>query len=163
MNFLRILRSSERQRTVLHLFSLLFVLVLSPIVLKGQMDETLLFSANGEPQAYISFSEDEPAIYMWSGKPVAYLASRVGGAFNVYGFNGKHLGWYVNGVIRDHRGRPVCVVYRVVPNPKPQPPRSQKQLLPQKLPKQVAPLRPLYKRQWSPLPCGLFLSQETTP
>jgi hypothetical protein len=165
MKFFRILRSSARQRTVMHhfLLFLLFVLVPSPIVLKGQMDETTLFNADGVSDVYISFSEDEPTVYMWSGKPVAYLASSVGGGFNVYGFNGKHLGWYVSGIVRDHKGRPVCGVYRVVPNPKPVPLRSQKQLLPQKSSKQVAPLRPLYKRQWSSTPCGLFLSQETTP
>jgi hypothetical protein len=136
---------------------------MSPIVLKGQMDATTLFNVDGVPDAYISFTEDEPTVYLWLGKPVAYLASSVGGGFNVYGFNGKHLGWYVNGVIRDHEGRLVCGVYRVVSNPKPEPLKPPKQLRPRESSKQVAPRKPLYKRQWSQTPCGAFLSQETAP
>jgi hypothetical protein len=141
---------------------LLFVLVLCPVDLKCQIDETTLFNAGGSPEAYISFSQDDPTIYMWSGKPVAYLSSSVGRGFNVYGLNGKHLGWYVNGVVRSHEGSPVCGVYRVVrvvSLPKPGPPKSVKQAAPQRSSKELAPLRPLFRRQWSSMQCGLFLSE----
>jgi hypothetical protein len=146
---------------VKHLF-LLCVFVLSPVVLECQIDETTLFNADGAPEAYISFSQnepaiDEPTIYMWSGKPVAYLASRIRGGFNVYGFNGTHLGWFVNGVVRDHEGNPVCGVHRVVSLPKPVPAKSRKQTIPLKSSQQAAPQRPLYRRHWSSTPCGSFL------
>jgi hypothetical protein len=140
----------------------LFVLVLCPVVLRGQIDETTLFNAGGSPEAYIWFSENPPTIYMWSGKPVAYLASSVGGGFNVYGFNGKHIGWYVNGVVRSHEGNPVCGVHRVVREvsiPKPEPPKPLKQSIPPKTSKELPPSRPLYRRQWSSAQCGLFLSK----
>jgi hypothetical protein len=47
------------------------------------------------------------SLYDGSGKPVAYLDSDAAepGGFMVYGFNGKHLGWFVNGVIWDHSRR----------------------------------------------------------
>jgi len=160
--------SWERLGTVKYLFHrfLLFVLVLCPVVLRCQIDESNLFNGDGSPEAYISFSEDNPTIYMWSGKPVAYLSSSVGGGFNVYGFNGKHLGWYVDGTVRNHEGNPVCGVHRVVRDvslPKSEPLKSIKQLLPLKSSKEPAPPRPLYRRKWSSAPCGLFFSDGALP
>ena len=157
--------SQERLGNVKYIFCrfLLFVLVLCPVVLRCQMDATTLFSANGSPEAYISFTEDSPTIFMWSGKPVAYLARSVGGGFNVYGFNGKHLGWYVNGAVRSHEGNPVCgayIVVKVLSLPKPEPPKPLKQSIPLKSSKELAPSRPLFRRQWSSTQCGLFLSRE---
>jgi hypothetical protein len=151
----------KRLSAVKHLFRRfpLFVLILCPVVLRCQIDETNLFNADGSPDAYIWFSENPPTIYMWSGKPVAYLVSSVDGGFNVYGFNGKHIGWYVNGVVRSHEGNPVCGVHRVVSSPKPKPPKSLKQSAPLKSSKELPPARPLFRRQWSSVPCGLFLSQ----
>ena len=146
--------------------SLLFVLFLCPVVLSCQDDETTLFDADGSPEAYIWFAQDNPTIYMWSGKPVAYLASSIGGGFSVYGFNGKHLGWYLDGTVRSHEGNPVCGVHRVarvVSLPKPEAPKSLKQPIPLKSPKELAPSRPLFRRQWSSTQCGSFLSQGELP
>ena len=125
----------------------------------AQDDETSLYSANGVPVAYISFesSNDEPVIYMWSGKPVAYLASTSGDGFNVYGFNGKHLGWFVKGVVRNHDGTGACGVEAVVTLPRLEPLKSLKQLLPLKALKQLEPLRPLFTMQWSSEVCSAFL------
>lgn len=61
------------------------------------MEETI-YNVQGKPEAYIDYS-DEETIYLWDGTPVAYLNKD-----NVYGFNGKHLGWYEDGVVRDHTG-----------------------------------------------------------
>lgn len=37
---------------------------------------------------------------MRSGKPVAYLEKgSAGEGYNVYGFNGSHLGWFTQGAI----------------------------------------------------------------
>lgn len=38
-------------------------------------------------------------MYLWGGEPVAYLEDD-----RIYGFNGKHIGWYDDGVICDHDG-----------------------------------------------------------
>ena len=51
-------------------------------------------------------------------------------------------------------------IVRVVSRPKPEPTKSIKQPIPLKSFKQLAPSRPLFKRQWSSTQCGLFLSRE---
>ena len=36
--------------------------------------------------------------YLWNGRPVAYLdPDPLNTGFNVYGFDGTHLGWYDGG------------------------------------------------------------------
>ncbi len=66
------------------------------------MAETTLFDKDGNPVAYIEDSENEPAIYLWNGHAVAYLSDN-----HVYGFNGKHLGWFEDGIIRDQNGEKI--------------------------------------------------------
>lgn len=67
-------------------------------------NEVSLFNQKGEPVAYIDTS-DEYTIYLWSGEPAAYLTdSTAHGSLAIYGFNGKLLGWYVDGAIYDKRG-----------------------------------------------------------
>jgi hypothetical protein len=53
--------------------------------------------------------DDDMTIYLWAGKPVAYLDLVGSGEFDVYGFNGQHLGWFANGAIRNHFGQ--CFLY----------------------------------------------------
>ena len=66
-------------------------------------DEISLFNHDGEAVAYIDSEDDDLTIYLWSGRPVAYLFSK-SGEFHVYGFNGTHLGWFIDGIIRNHDG-----------------------------------------------------------
>lgn len=63
------------------------------------MQETL-HDGQGNAVAYIDF-DDENTVYLWDGSPVAYLSSEN----RLYGFNGKHLGWYEDGIVWDHSGR----------------------------------------------------------
>ena len=61
--------------------------------------EIALFNKNGDAVAYIADDYDR-TIYFWDGQQVAYL-------FNerlIYGTNGKHLGWYIDGVIFNPTG-----------------------------------------------------------
>ncbi len=51
--------------------------------------------------AYIHPGE-EPVIYLWGGRAVAYLSGH-----HVYGFNGRHLGWFDQGVIFNHCGEKI--------------------------------------------------------
>lgn len=55
-----------------------------------------LYDKNKEAIAYIDY-EDESVIYMFEGEPVAYIEPKG----QVYGFNGKLLGWYSDGVLYD--------------------------------------------------------------
>lgn len=61
--------------------------------------ETTLFGRNGEPIAYIAHQEGN-TIYTFAGKPCAYIDD----SNNIYGFNGKHLGWFEDDFVRDHQG-----------------------------------------------------------
>jgi len=73
------------------------------------MEETTLFDPDGNSVAYIA-PDDENTIYLWSGKPVAYLEGE-----NIYGFNGKHLGWFEEGIIWDHDGNRVGFIKGTLP------------------------------------------------
>ena len=79
-------------------------------------EEISLFTASGNAVAYIAVSDDM-TIYLWGGKPVAYLESDSGSDFHVYGFNGKHLGWFINGAIWNHNGDAVCAVEDLIQSP----------------------------------------------
>lgn len=57
------------------------------------MQETL-FDKDGNAIAYVDY-DDENTIFLWNGKPAGYLDEEK----RIYGFNGKHLGWYEKGII----------------------------------------------------------------
>ena len=74
------------------------------------MAEISLFDKRGKPIAYIA-DDGESTIYLWDGRPVAYLHDE-----HVYGFNGKHLGWYENGVVRDSEGAKIGFTRETCPS-----------------------------------------------
>jgi len=107
-------------------------------------DEITLYSATGKPVAYIA-DDDDSTIYLWSGKPAAYLRSE-----DVYGFNGKHLGWFVKGVIYNHDGEIVGAVRSRVKGPvQISPVKSIKQIKPIKSIREIKPIRPIFGLAWS--------------
>jgi len=57
---------------------------------------TTLHNRTGKAVVYIN---DSGTLYRFSGQPVAYLRGS-----SVYGFDGKHLGWFTNGWFRDRNG-----------------------------------------------------------
>ena len=121
-------------------------------------DELSLFDGKGRASAYI-VADDDLTIYLWSGDPVAYLVKDGGREFHVYGFNGKHLGWFVRGIVRDHDGAAACALKDVISSPQLEPLKSLKSLMPLKSLKELVPLRPLFSNDWGELPCRFFLSQ----
>ena len=66
------------------------------------MNQITLFDRTGKPVAYIDYQEDA-AIYSFPGRPLAYINADM----DVYTFHGKHLGWFEDGIVWDHRGRQV--------------------------------------------------------
>ncbi len=48
--------------------------------------------------AYIA-EDGEQSIYLWAGHAVAYVVEEKN-----YGWNGKHLGWFVDGIFYDGHG-----------------------------------------------------------
>lgn len=139
-----------------------FALVLASILLTtaavgSDEDEISLFDSTGKATAYIA---EELTIYLWSGKPVAYLDKDDADGFHIYGFNGKHLGWFVSGVVRDHKGNAVGAVKEVFATPPGfEPFKSFKQFKPFKAFKKFAPFRPFFTDTWSDIPFKLFLLQ----
>jgi hypothetical protein len=101
-------------------------------------DEITLYAATGKPVAYV-VDDDDSTIYLWSGKPVAYLRSE-----DVYGFNGKHLGWFVKGVIYNHDGEIVAAVRSRLKGPvQASPVKSIKQIKPIKSIREIKPIKPI--------------------
>ena len=117
-------------------------------------DEISLFDKNGDSQAYIS---DDLTIYLWDGDPVAYL-SNSNSLWHIYGFNGNHLGWYINGIIYDHDGNAVGAqkdatnMLTSIEGLK-----GIKSIKPLKSIKELAPLKPILSRSWSRTPLTIFL------
>lgn len=114
--------------------------------------EVSLFDSEGNAVAYID-TEDNMAIYLWKGKPVAYIDGD-----SIYGFNGKHLGWFERGIIFDHNGCAVGFIEGAVNKPtKLEKLKGLKQLQPLKSLKQFEPLKPLNKNYFSSVPLEIFL------
>jgi hypothetical protein len=120
-------------------------------------DEVTLFDSRREATAYIAL-DDELIVYLWTGKPIAYLDPDSEGGFHVYGFNGKHLGWFVGGVLRDHEGNAACAVKERFRTTNIEPLKALKQLKLLKGLQELAPLRPLFTTSWGDAPCRFFLA-----
>ena len=143
-------------RRLRQFISAIFTLVIATVAYAE--DEVTLFSDNGKPDAYIAI-DDELTIYLWSGKPVAYLKTDTAGGYHVYGFNGKHLGWFVKGVIRDHQGSASCAVKDVLSNTEYEPYKAYKQYKPYKSYAQYAPYRPYFSSSFGDTLCQFLLSE----
>jgi len=142
---------------------MLFIRVLVWLTLattaKAGGEEVTLFSGKGKAAAYIAIDE-EMTIYMWGGKPVGYLTpDKKGGGFHIYGFNGKHLGWFVQGVVRDHDGDATCAVKDRMKSTDFEPFKAFKEFKPFKAFKEFAPYRPAFSKSFSSVTCALFLAE----
>jgi len=109
------------------------------------------YDSRGRAVAYVDEDEDL-TIYLWDGKPVAYLDEE-----SVYGFNGKHLGWLKGNAIYDHDGNiaaalPEAFQSSVIAAPA----KSFKQFVPFKSFKEFEPFKPLFSRTWSDTPAKVF-------
>ena len=82
----------------------IFSMLLAAAVSAGaaSAEEITLYDSAGEAAAYIDIA-DRNTIYLWSGEPAAYLLKE-GSVPDIYGFNGRHLGWLEKGIVRDHEG-----------------------------------------------------------
>jgi hypothetical protein len=115
-----------------------------------------LYDSAGKAVAYIA-ADQEITFYLWSGKPCAYLDGQ-----DVYGFNGKHLGWFQSGVIYDHDGHVVAALAKNFRTPVEMAPlKTMKELRPLKSLKELRPLKPLFLRDWSQLPAKVFFLNGT--
>lgn len=136
---------------------LLLTIFFTGLSLTSFAEEITLFNAEGEAIAYIDAEDDDLTIYMWNGTPVAYLVSE-DNTYSIYGFNGEHLGWFEEGIVRDHKGYAVgfkkgaTSIYTKYENYK-----SYKQYKPYKAYNKYAPFKPFFKAQFSSESLSLFL------
>jgi hypothetical protein len=135
----------------------LIAMVWSPIARASDQSEITLFDSQGKPIAYIA-PDEEFSIYLWNGTPAAYLEED-GGDASVYGFNGKHLGWLSDGVVRDHGGTAACAVQqRIGVATYAEPAKSAKYAKPAKTAREISPARPVFVDMWGNNSCRTFLS-----
>jgi len=135
-------------------FTALFLLIAAFPALA--QDEVTLFNGAGKPEAYIAV-DDELTIYLWSGKPVAYLKEDSAGGYDVYGFNGQHLGWFLKGIVWSHDGTASCAVKEVLQSTEYEPYKAYKQYKPYKAYTQYAPYRPYFSNSFGDTPCRFIL------
>jgi hypothetical protein len=135
---------------------LLILVALAAQLTAASDDEVTLYSSSGKAVAYIA-DDDDSTIYLWSGKPVAYVYGE-----SVYGFNGKHLGWFEKGIIYDDDGYVVGAMRARFAGPvEIEPLKSLKELKPLKSLRELRPLKPILKISWSDMPLRLFLLEGT--
>lgn len=106
------------------------------------------YSKTGKPTAYCV---DGKHIYLFSGEPVAHINGEA-----VYLFSGAHIGWFIDGWIRDKQGK--CVLFTkdsqggpVKPVKKVKPVKGVKRVKPVKGVKQVKSVKAVKSLSWSPL------------
>ena len=122
-------------------------------------DELSLFDSKGEPKAYIA---EDLTIYSWDGDPMAYLVPS-SGKTDIYNFDGTHLGWFENGIIRDHDGNGVAFVKGAVNMVTSiEPIKSIKSIKAIKGIREIAPIKPIFGTQWSAIPLLIFLKTGAT-
>lgn len=116
------------------------------------MSEITLFNSQGNPTAYIA-NDEALTIYLWSGEPVAYLDNE-----DIYGFNGKHLGWFEQGIIWDHDGNKVGYINKTLPVfAKFEPLKSFKEFKPFKSFQEFSPFKPFKSLNISTIELSTFL------
>jgi hypothetical protein len=119
---------------------------------KGYADEITIFDHHGEAVAYVDTNE-QATVFMWSGLPVAYISGN-----NIYGFNGKHLGWINQGIIYDHDGNGVGFFKNATTTlTQLESLKDLKQLKPLRALKELEPLQPLLSSYWTNTPLSIFL------
>ena len=110
----------------------------------SKAQEITLFNSKGDAIAYIADDSDQ-TIYLFEGKPVAYIDGE-----DIYGFNGKHLGWWSKGIIRDQKGYAIGAKKGAISmSTNYEPYKGYKGYKPYKSYKEYAPYKPFESSSWS--------------
>ncbi|MEG2803801.1 4-fold beta flower protein [Stenotrophomonas sp.] len=129
---------------------LIAALLLAPMA--AQALQLSLYDRGGRAVAYID-TDSAMSIYLWQGQPVAYLDNQA-----IYGFNGRHLGWFIDGAFLDRDGHVVGVAEDVAfRSRRIEPLKGIQGLPPLKALPEPAPLPPWPSGLWSPMPLDAFL------
>lgn len=120
-------------------------------------DEVTLFSSDGAAVAYVD-TDDELIIYLWAGEPVGYLEA-TGETLHVWGFNGKHLGWFERGAVWDGSGNAACATRDAFGGVTQfEKFKSFKKFKPFKSFQEFAPFKPFLSGRFGQIPCAIHLA-----
>jgi hypothetical protein len=138
------IKMTSKSNKMLKIFSVKFFCLLpffclSQIFHDNQGNAILFYNATGN------------VLYDYSGNCKFYYKGDNFGDVNLFNFNGKHCGWYVNGTLRDHQGRIMAsetnkllnVQYKMPPL------KPLEKLTPIKALEELAPMKPLWVDQAS--------------
>ena len=122
----------------------------------AQDEEIAIFNSRGKAIAFLEVGEDQ-TLYMWSGKPVAYL-HKENKEQHLYGFNGKHLGWYEEGILYTHDGDAIGFIEGAMTIfTEFEPIKGFKRFKPYKSFKEFPPFKPFFSKYFSKTPLTMFL------
>ncbi len=72
--------------------------------------EITLYERDGHPVAYIA-DDSEHSIYTWDGHAVCYIIDD-----KIFGWKGRHIGWFYQGIIYDIHGYRVGYTEQTCPS-----------------------------------------------
>ena len=121
-------------------------------------EDVSLYDERGNAVAYIAPDEGGRTIFLWGGKPVAYLQGNNPEIQVVYGFNGRPLGVFTEGLIIDKDGKTLCATAAQMPATQPDPPKPAKSITPDRIYPKFGPSYVPTTSTWSGLGCATWLS-----
>ncbi len=135
---------------------LLLAIILSPALALAQ-DDVSLYDERGNAVAYVALN-DARTIFLWGGKPVAYLQGDDPDIQEVYGFNGRRLGLLTAGLIIDKDGKTLCATAAQMSATQPDPPKPARWFIPVKAYPKFGPPPAQPTATWSDRTCVTSLS-----
>jgi len=133
----------------------LLTLILLLFCCTAVAQDLALFNKDGKAIGYIDTKDKDRTIYLYSGEPVAIISEA-----DVYGFNGKHLGWFEKGIVRDHDGRRIGNTKKAATGyTQYEPYKSYKRQKPYIGYKSYPPYKPYFSNSWSDNSFEEFLLQ----
>ena len=119
--------------------------------------ETTLYDAHRRPRIYIS-GDGENDIYTWDGHAVACIDGE-----QVFGWRGRHIGWFIKGVLYDCKGFRIGFTAEQFTDPTfPVPAKYAKYTTTRRYPKLTAQARPELSQGNSRADLETFIRQNTT-
>lgn len=115
------------------------------------MDNITLYDNEGDPIAYIDNEQGYETIYLFNGRPVAWIFEDC-----IYTYSGQHLGWIKDGWILNHNGEIVFFTQDAkggtyLPAKQPLPARDEKWAVPDRGARSSCPFPPYPLGTWSAL------------
>jgi len=126
------------------------IIVLQLLLINPTLSFCQIFHDN-QGNAILYYNSTANILYDYSGNCKFFYKSDNLGDINIYNFSGKHLGWYINGTLRDHQGRIMAsetnklinVTYRMPPV------KHLQKITPLKALEELGPIRPMWVDEFS--------------